>query len=94
MLQHNNADTIKQVGTNGQISLGKEYAGKQVLISKLDDNSLIIKTGKFIPDNEKWLYEEDNLERLKEAIKWATTHERRDNFEEIKKLILESQDND
>lgn len=93
MLQHNNTDTIKQVGANGQISLGKEYAGKQVLVSKLDDNSLIIKTGKFIPNNEKWLYEGDNLERLKEAINWATTHKRRDNFEEIKKLILESQDN-
>lgn len=92
MLQHN-TDVIKQVGANGQISLGKEYAGKQILISKLDDNSLIIKTGKFIPDNEKWLYEGDNLERLKEAIKWATTHERRENFEEIKKLILESSNN-
>ena len=92
MLQHN-TDVIKQVGANGQISLGKEYAGKQVLVSKLDDNSLIIKTGKFIPDNEKWLYEGDNLERLKEAIKWATTHERRENFEEIKKLILESSNN-
>lgn len=92
MLQHN-TDVIKQVGANGQISLGKEYAGKQILISKLDDNSLIIKTGKFIPDNEKWLYEGDNLERLKEAIKWATTHERQENFEEIKKLILESSNN-
>jgi hypothetical protein len=92
MIQHN-TDVIKQVGANGQISLGKEYAGKQILISKLDDNSLIIKTGKFIPDNEKWLYEGDNLERLKEAIKWATTHERRENFEEIKKLILESSNN-
>jgi len=31
----------------------------------------------------------DNLQRLEEAIEWATTHERRDNFEEFKKLILE-----
>ena len=90
MLPQSNTNTIKQVGANGQIALGKEYAGKQVQLTRLDDGSLIIKTGKFIPDNEKWLHQGDNLEKLKEAIKWATTHERRDNFEEIKKLILES----
>lgn len=90
MLQQNNTSTIKQVGANGQIALGKEYAGQQVQVSKLDDGSLIIKKGRFVPDNEKWLHDGDNLERVKEAIKWATKHERRDNFEEIKKLILES----
>jgi hypothetical protein len=94
MLQESNANTVKQVGANGQVSLGKKYANKQIQISKLDDSTLIIKLGRFIPDSEKWLYQGDNLEKLKEAIEWATTHERRDNFEEIKKLILESSNND
>jgi len=85
---------IKIVSANGQISIGKEYAGSQVQIIKQDDDTLLIKKGKFIPNNERWLYERDNLERLKEAINWATSHERRDNFEEIKKLILESSNND
>ena len=82
MLQHN-TDVIKQVGANGQISLGKEYAGKQILISKLDDNSLIIKTGKFIPDNERWLYEGDNLQRLEKAIKSAESLKRVNNSKEL-----------
>ncbi len=54
MLQENTI-IIKQVGANGQISLGKEFAGKQVQISKLTNGTLIIQTGRFIPDNEKWL---------------------------------------
>ena len=83
MLQQNITDTIKQVGANGQISLGKEYAGKQVLVSKLDNNSLIIKTGRFIPDNEKWLYEGDNLKKLEKAIKSAESRERINNSEEL-----------
>lgn len=83
MLQQSNTEMIKQVGVNGQICLGKEYAGKQIQISKLDDGSLIIKTGKFIPDNEKWLHEGNNLERLERAIKSAESRERVNNFEEL-----------
>jgi hypothetical protein len=82
MLLHN-TDTIKQVGANGQISLGKEYAGKQVQVSKLDDGSLIIKTGKFIPDNERWLYEGYNLQKLEKAIKSAENRKRINNSEEL-----------
>lgn len=79
--------TIKIVSTNGQISIGKEYAGSQVQIIKQDDDTLLIKKGKFIPDNELWLYEGGNLKRLREAVKWAKSHKRRENFEEIKKVI-------
>lgn len=78
-----NTAIIKQVGSNGQISLGKEYAGKQVQICQLDDGTLIIKTGKFIPDNEQWLYADSSMERLNNAIEWAEKNPRRDNFQEI-----------
>lgn len=74
---------IKQVGVNEQVSLGKEYAGKQIQISKLEDGTLIIKPGRFIPDNEKWLHDEKNMEQLDKAINWAENTARRDNFEEI-----------
>ena len=94
MLPQSNTNTIKQVGANGQIALGKEYAGKQVQVSKLEDGSLIIKTGKFIPDNEKWLYQGDNLERLEKALEWATTHERQNNFEEIMTKLERAIEND
>ena len=79
--------TIKQVGMNGQVSLGKEYAGKQIQISKLDNGTLIIKPGRFIPDNEQWLHKEDNMKRLNKAVQWVETTSRRENFVEIIKKI-------
>lgn len=83
MLQQSNTNTIKQVGANGQISIGKEYAGLQVQVIKQDDDTLLIKKGKFIPNNERWLYEGDNLERLDKAIKSAESRGRVNNFEEL-----------
>lgn len=81
---------VKQVGMNGQISLGKEYAGKQVQVFKSKEGIITIKTGAFIPDNERWLYKGDNLERLNKAIAEAKSRSRSDNYEEIKKRILEN----
>ena len=47
---------IKTVGTNGQISLGKKFAGQTVILDEIDTGVWIIKLGRFIPDNEKWLH--------------------------------------
>ncbi|AAY61712.1 hypothetical protein RFEPED_1603 [Rickettsia felis str. Pedreira] len=58
MIIENNTKTIKQAGNNGQISLGKKYAGK------------------FIPDNEMWLYRDNNNEVLDKAIKWVEKNKR------------------
>lgn len=84
---HIDTNIIKQVGVNGQISLGKEYAGKQVQISKMNDGTLIIKTGQFVPSSEQWLHTDHNIEKLDEAILWLQSHPRSDNFEEIKHKI-------
>jgi hypothetical protein len=46
---------VKVIGANGQISLGKEFAGKMVVIDQISDGTWIIKSGEFIPDSEKWL---------------------------------------
>lgn len=81
---------VKYVGDNGQISLGKEYAGKQVQIVKSAEGTITIKTGNFIPDSERWLHQGDNIERLNRAIAEAKSRPRSDNYEEIKKRILEN----
>jgi len=64
-------DIIKTVGSSGQISLGKKYAGQTVILSEIDTGVWIVKTGRFIPDNEKWLHRPDVQTELKEAISWA-----------------------
>jgi hypothetical protein len=79
--------TIKMVGTNGQISLGKEFAGKMILIDQIDRGTWIIKSGEFIPDSEKWLYQKENLSKLDKAIKWTEKNKPCDNFAQIIKKI-------
>ena len=49
---------VKAIGVNGQLSLGKEFVGKMVLIEQLENGIWIIKCGKFVPDAEKWLYQD------------------------------------
>ena len=87
MLIDKNPQVIKQVALNGQVCLGKEYAGKQIQISKMKDGTLLIKPGQFIPDNERWLHTEAHLKKLDEAIHWAENNPRRDNFDKIVEAI-------
>lgn len=74
---------VKVVGTNGQLSLGKEFAGKMVLIDQIDEGTWIIKSGKFIPDSEKWLHQSNHISKLEKAIDWAEKHKPIDNFEDF-----------
>jgi hypothetical protein len=63
--------TIKTIGSRGQISLGKEYAGRTVLVEEVERGVWLIKTAKIIPDNEMWLHEEPARARVDKAIAWA-----------------------
>ena len=62
---------IKTVGRSGQISLGKEYAGRTVQVEQLQEGVWTVKLGQFIPDNERWLHDPEVRKELDEAIGWA-----------------------
>jgi hypothetical protein len=74
---------VKTIGSNGQVSLGKEFAGKMVLVEQIEEGTWIIKCGEFVPDSEKWLYRANNLEKMERAIDWAEKNKSCENFEEI-----------
>ena len=78
---------VKVIGGNGQLSLGKEFAGKMVLVDQLDSGTWIIKKGGFVPDAEKWLYHGQNLDKLNNALDWAEKNKASDNFESVAKQI-------
>ena len=79
---------IKTVGSSGQISLGKKYAGQTVMLNEIDTGVWIVKLGHFIPDNEKWLHRPDVETELNEAIAWAEKNPPKDtNFEELEARI-------
>jgi len=74
---------IKAIGTNGQLSLGKAFAGQQVIIDQIDEGTWIIKTGQFIPHSEQWLHIGKHGAKLDKAIEWAEKHKPVDNFDKI-----------
>ncbi|MEX2534044.1 MAG: hypothetical protein WD273_00470 [Trueperaceae bacterium] len=63
--------SIKRVGASGQISLGKEYAGRTVVMESPEEGVWIIRTAQVIPDNELWLHEEPNKHKVKAGLAWA-----------------------
>lgn len=67
------APTVKVVGTNGQITLGKQYAGRQVLVEEREPGVWIVRTATVIPDNERWLHEPKAAADLEAAMAWSVT---------------------
>ena len=66
--------TVKIVGTNGQISLGKQYAGRQVLVEEYEPGVWLVRTATVIPDNERWLHAPQTAADLQTAMAWSVAH--------------------
>jgi len=66
-----NAVAVKIIGSNGQISLGKQFAGRQVLVEEYEPGVWLIRTATVVPDNERWLQQADAASDLKKAVAWA-----------------------
>ncbi|MGX7005617.1 hypothetical protein [Caballeronia sp. KNU42] len=63
--------SVKVVGASGQISLGKEYAGRQVLVEEREPGVWLVRTALVIPENEAWMHAATAQEDLQEAFAWA-----------------------
>ena len=73
--------TVKVVGQNGQISLGKEFAGRQVLVEEREPGVWLIRTAKVIPENELWLHQPQASKDLDRALAWAQENPPRESSE-------------
>ena len=65
---------VKTIGASGQISIGKQFAGRTVTIEEVDKGVWVIKTVRVIPENELWLHQAPAKEKLGRAISWAGKH--------------------
>ena len=65
---------IKLVGSYGQISLGKQYAGRHVVVEESEPGVWIVRTATVIPDNERWLHEPAAAASLQAAMAWSASH--------------------
>lgn len=66
--------SVKIIGANGQSSLGKQYAGRQVLIEEQEPGVRLVRTATVVPDNERWLHEPQAAADLKAALAWPRAH--------------------
>ncbi len=66
--------SVKVVGSNGQISLGKEFAGRQVLVEEREPGVWLVRTAMVVPENELWLHQPKAHEDLQRALDWAQGH--------------------
>ena len=62
---------MKVIGASGQISLGKEHAGRQVLVEEPQPGVWLVRTAKVVPDNADWLHTTEAKMALREALAWA-----------------------
>jgi hypothetical protein len=70
-MQSTSAPTVKVIGANGQISLGKQFAGRQVLVEEQETGVWLIRTATVIPDNERWMHEPVAAADLSSALAWS-----------------------
>lgn len=66
--------SVKVIGSNGQISLGKEFAGRQVTVEQQEPGVWLIRTAQVIPDNELWLHGASARSDLQESLAWSISH--------------------
>jgi hypothetical protein len=69
-----NPPVVKSVGANGQVSIGKRYAGRQVVVDELEPGVIMIRTATVIPDNERWLHEPEVAAKVQASLEWAAAN--------------------
>ncbi len=70
--------SVKVVGTNGQISLGKQFAGRQVLVEETEPGVWLVRTATVLPDNESWLHQPAAASALRQSLSWAQNNAPKD----------------
>ena len=62
---------LKMVGSSGQLSLGKKYAGKYFQVEHMEGGAVLLRPMKLVPDAEAWVHEPALRAQLRRADEWA-----------------------
>jgi len=80
---------LMTIGDDGRLALGKEYAGREVLVEEHPPGVWKVQVGTFVPDNERWLHESPVRETVAESIAWAENHTRREtDLDDLEEKLL------
>jgi hypothetical protein len=63
--------SLKTVGANGQISFGKKYAGRHMIVEEQAEGVWLVRTARVIPDSEGWVHEPKAARDLDAALAHA-----------------------
>ena len=79
---------VLTVPSNGQISIGKQWAGREVMVEMVDDNCLVITAGAFIPHDMATFYTEKAQSELAGFNRWSErSPARKTNLRELRKRL-------
>lgn len=65
---------LKMVGSSGQLSLGKKYAGKYFEVTEREDGIIVMIPMRVIPESEAWLHTPEMKAQLERADAWFREH--------------------
>ena len=63
--------SLTVIDANGQISLGRQFSGRQDLLQESEPGVWITRTATVVADNERWLHEAKACADLNAALDWA-----------------------
>lgn len=66
-----NAAKLLRVALNGQISIGKKWAGREIRIEEVSDSELRIVAGVFVPKHQATFYTPEATETLRDFNEWS-----------------------
>ena len=69
---------LKQVGTSGQVALGKQFAGKYFEISTREDGVIEFRPMVVIPESQAWAHTPEMKKRLDASEKWMAKNPARE----------------
>ncbi|OGQ17367.1 MAG: hypothetical protein A3B70_06575 [Deltaproteobacteria bacterium RIFCSPHIGHO2_02_FULL_40_11] len=79
---------LLKVPNNGQISIGKKWAGREVKLEVVSDNEIRIVSGIFVPEHQKTFYTSEAQKQLTEFNAWESAHPPTDtNLEKLRRKL-------
>ncbi len=66
-----NNTRLLRVAANGQISIGKKWAGREIRIQEIGDSEMLISSGTFVPDSHATFHTAEAKKTLTEFDSWT-----------------------
>jgi hypothetical protein len=65
---------IKRVGQSGQISVGRQLAGKLLRLEQIEDGRLLLTPVVDVPESQMWTLQEPHMSRIERGLAWTAAN--------------------